>query len=370
MNIGLLTPGFSADSHDYAIPVMENLVRELGRCENVRVLALRYPHHRNPYRLNGASIFPLGAGQIKGWRRLALWRDALWTLRRLHNALPFDVLHALWADETGLVAAWAGRILGIPVVVNISGGELVYLRNIGYGLQRGVFSRWIVWQALKGASRVITGCRYTRNLISQADYSVPPDRLQSITMGIDPDVFFFQDRPRKPRHLVHVASMIPVKDQATLLRAVSRLGDVTLDMIGDGPERASLEILAGKLQIADRVRFLGRIHHRQLPDYYRQAELHVLSSQHEALGMVTLEAAACGVPTVSTEVGLLPDCPEIGITVPTNDDVALAAAIDELLVNHQKRNDLEQSAQEIVRSQFTIQHTADQLRELYQQLQS
>ena len=77
---------------------------------------------------------------------------------------PFDLLHAMWADETGLIAGWAGRRLGIPVVVSILGGELVGLRDIGYGLQRSRFSRWIVGQALSGADRVIVPSSYVRRL--------------------------------------------------------------------------------------------------------------------------------------------------------------------------------------------------------------
>ncbi len=142
MKIGLLLPGFSSRSDDWAIPVQQNLVRELTSHDDVRVIALRYPHHRTPYSLEGASIYPLGAGQVRGVGRLRLWWQALRLIRKLHRQQPFDVLHAMWADETGLVAAWAGRQLGIPVVVSILGGELVGFREITYGLQRSRFSRW------------------------------------------------------------------------------------------------------------------------------------------------------------------------------------------------------------------------------------
>ena len=108
MNIGILLPGFSSDEHDWAIPVQLNLVREMAREDDVRVLALRYPHRRDCYSVYGAMVYSLGVGQACGARRLALWWEALRTLRRLHREKPFDVLHAMWADETGLIAAWAG----------------------------------------------------------------------------------------------------------------------------------------------------------------------------------------------------------------------------------------------------------------------
>ncbi|MBZ0289382.1 MAG: glycosyltransferase family 4 protein, partial [Anaerolineae bacterium] len=172
--------------------------------------------------------------------------------------------------------------------------------------------------------------------------------------------------PSTQYRLSHVASLVGVKDQATLLRALARLdNNVTLDILGVGPQQSMIEALATNLGIRHRVRFIGAVHHLDLPRYYQNAALNILSSRHEGLGMVTLEAAACGVPTVSTNVGLLPDVPEMGICVPVGDDAALAEAIQALLANESRRVALAKSAYEAVRERFTIQHTAAQFRALY-----
>ena len=380
MNLGILLPGFSSDENDWAIPVQLNLVRELAKNDEVRVLALRYPHRRDTYSIFGAMVYSLGVGQARGLRRLVLWMDALLTLRRLHREKPFNVLNAMWADETGLIAAWAGRWLKIPVVVSIAGGELARLDDIGYGLQRGAFSRWIVGQALHGADRIIAACSYAQKLIPAARYNIPAEKIRTITLGVDTNVFHPALLPlsvhgeglgRGSGHLIHVASLVAVKDQAMLLRALARLGnDITLEILGVGPERAALESLAAQLGIAQRVNFVGAVHYLDLPAHYQNAALNILSSRHEGLGMVTLEAAACGVPTVSTNVGLLPDVPEMGICVPVGDDLALADAIRALLADDSRREALAQSAYDTVRERFTIQHTAAQFRALYHELNS
>src|SRR3712207_683551 len=105
MNLGILLPGFSSDESDWAIPVQLNLVREMAKTDHVRVLALRYPHRRDSYTVFGARVHSIGVGQVRGFRRLLLWWEALRTLRKLHTEKPFDVLHAMWGDETGLIAA-------------------------------------------------------------------------------------------------------------------------------------------------------------------------------------------------------------------------------------------------------------------------
>ncbi|MCA0453506.1 MAG: glycosyltransferase [Chloroflexi bacterium] len=369
MRVGILLPGFSSSENDWAIPVQLNLVREMAKQDDVRVLALRYPHHRDRYTVHGAEVCSLGVGQVRGLRRLALWVDTLLTLRRLHRDRPFDVLHAMWADETGLIATWAGRWLGVPVVVSIAGGELVGFDDINYGLQRSPFSRWIVGQALHGADRVAAACTYAARLIPQAGYQLSPDKTRIITLGMDTTVFRPSERPISSKKLIHAASLVPVKDQATLLRALARLDEsITLDIIGTGPQEPHLRSLAAELGISQRVRFVGAVPHLETPAYYQQAALNILCSRHEGLGMVTLEAAACGIPTVGTTVGLLPDHPALGISVTVGDDAALASAVQLLLDDEQKRAALGAAARNLVEEHFTIQETVRQFRALYAEL--
>ncbi|MBA3871377.1 MAG: glycosyltransferase family 4 protein [Anaerolineae bacterium] len=371
MRVGIILPGFSSDEQDWAIPVQLNLVSEMASHDDVRVLALRYPHRRDQYKVYGATVYSLGVGQVRGLGRLKLWWDALFILRRLHREKPFDVLHAMWADETGLIAAWAGRWLGIPVVVSIAGGELVGFDDLDYGLQRGAFSRWIVGQALGGADCVVVACSYARQLISSAGYRISPDKIQTITLGVDTNIFCLptSNHPPTETQLIHAASLVGIKDQTTLLRALPHLdANITLDIIGTGPEEQPLKKLSDELGIRQRVRFLGAIGHLDLPVYYQQAALNVLCSRHEGLGMVTLEAAACGIPTVGSAVGLLPDHSELGISVPVGDEVVLANAINRLIRDRERRLALGQTARKLVDQRFTIAETVRQFRTLYAKL--
>ncbi len=367
MKIGMLLPGFSAHADDWAIPVQQNLARQLAVSDDVRIIALRYPHRRDRYDIDETTVHALGAAQGRGLARLKLWWDALRLIERLHSETPFDVLHAMWADETGLIAAWAGRRLGVPVVVSILGGELVGLTDIGYGLQRGALSRWIVRQALHGADRLIVPSRYVRRLLDSD--AVPAARVATITLGVDAARFRPAAVPADPYRLIHVASLIPVKDQALLLQAFARLDRrATLDMIGDGSERRKLEALAGELGIAARVRFAGAVAHTDLPTYYQGAALHILTSRHETIALATLEAAACGVPTVSTNVGIVPDYPALGVAVEGRDPGALAATLQALLDDPARRETLARSARAAAAGELSIETTAEKLRALYSEL--
>ncbi len=371
-----LLPGFSSHQDDWAIPVQQNLARLLSTRLDLTILALRYPHRRDCYLFGGATVYSLGAGQVRGFRRIKLWWEAILLIEKLHRAQPFDLLHAMWADETGLIAAWAGRRLGIPVVVSILGGELIGFNDIHYGLQRSRFSRWIVGQALNGADRIIVPSEYVRRLIPPAGYIIPDAKIVKITLGADAKRFTPADASVNSYHLIHVASLVPVKNQVLLLRAFAQLDQyATLDIVGTGTEQPKLEALARELGIADRVRFVGAVAHPDLPSYYRQAAIHVLTSRHETIALTTLEAAACGVPTVSTDVGIVPDYPELGLTETggatdgqSGSADGLAQMIQALIDSPDRRSDLSRSARRIAEGELSIEATAEQLIDLYQEL--
>ncbi len=361
MNVGILLPGFSASEDDWAIPVQQTLVREMSKRIDLRVIATRYPHTKMPYSIYDATVYPLGAGAwARKWARLRLWWDTLRLIEKLHTQRPFDVLHAMWADETGLLATWAGKRLNIPVVVSIAGGELVGFEDINYGLQRSRFSRWTVRQALEGASTVIVACDYVHDLLEYHALDIIPEKIHKISLGVDTNLFTPSPTTAHAKHLIHVASLIGVKDQITLLRAFAKLDDdTTLTIIGEGKDQPILERLTRTLGIMPRVTFVGSVPHLALPSYYQRAQINLLTSRHEGLGMVTLEAGACAVPTISTRVGLVPDEPALGLTVPIGDTESLAQTIRDLLNNPVHLRTLSHSAHTSVNTKFTIQHAVN-----------
>jgi glycosyltransferase involved in cell wall biosynthesis len=376
MNIGLIMPGFSTSEEDWCIPAVLNLVRELARDNEVHVFALRYPHHRRTYPVYGATVHTFGGAATGGVGRISLLGRALMSVVRHNRHRPFDVLHGLWADEPGFLAVIASRWLGISAVVSLLGGELVGLPDIGYGGQLSRINRWLIRIALRGATRVTAGSASLRRLVQPL---VSSDRLLLMPLGVDTRLFHSGDRPANPTplaegeiKLLHVASLVPVKDQATLLRALSRIvvrmPGVHLHVVGEGPLRLDLESLAESLGVATHVTFHGTVRHDCLPAYYRAADLCVLSSRYESQGMVILEAAACACPTVGTAVGLLPDLMPATQMVPVGDAYALAEVLLRTLADRQALIAMGQASLEAVKAGYTLDQTMDELSALYAEL--
>ena len=347
MNIGILIPGFSASETDWSIPVYQNFIRELARDHFVRVFPLRYPFTREPYEVFGAEVFPFDGGSSTAG--LGRWR-LLWNVDQVvkenHQIVPFDVLHAIWADETGYVANRIGRQLDIPTVVSVAGGELVGLHEINYGLQLGVVTSWLVQQAIKHATMIVAPSAYAASLVNQ--YAAHQglrlgERLRQVPLGVDTSLFKLPSEETRRREFVHVASLTPVKRQDLLLELLAKMPGAHLEIVGDGSLREYLGNLADELGVMERVTFRGAIPHPQLAAYYQSAQWLLMTSQHEAFCMAAVEAAACGVGVIGTAVGVLP---EIGAVAPFGDMQSLLAQV--VARRHIRRgNTIEEQRQKI-----------------------
>jgi glycosyltransferase involved in cell wall biosynthesis len=369
MRVGLVVPGFSADADDWCIPALRHLARALATRDDVRVIAVRYPYRAARYAVEGADVIAVGGAERRGAATLGLWRTTLKALRAEHRRRAFDVLHAFWATESGLLTAIAGKLLRIPTVVSLAGGELVALPAIGYGDQRVAWERLKIRASLRLAAAVSAG---SHHLLALAGRHVPRERLHRAPLGVDFGLFtpaangagpVAADGPR----LVHVGTLTHVKDQATLLRGFSivrqRLPNATLAIVGDGPLRDDLERQARQLGVARAVHFHGNLDHAALPEVYRAASTFVLSSRHEAQGMVAIEAAGCGLPVVGTCVGVVPElAASSDAVVPVGAADALA---DALLATCADPRGRAQSVHERTQAEFGLEPCVTRFRTLY-----
>ncbi len=374
MRIGLVVPGFSAGPTDWCIPALRNLVRQLAGYADLdlHVFALRYPHQPARYGLFGAHVTALGGGDARGGGSARLWRMTASALVAEHRDRPFDVLHAFWAGEPGFVTALTGRVLRIPTVVSLAGGEMARLPDIGYGGLLRRAERMKTRLALRLARAVTAGSALTLASARQWLGSRHPRRMRRIPLGVDLAMFAPVD-PRtadgSPR-LLQVGSLSRVKDQPTLLFAAALLHQrgytFQVEIAGSGPLQGELRSLAARLDLDPIVRWCGEIVHDRLPSEYQRSQVFVLSSRHEAQSMVALEAAACGLPVVGTRVGVLPELAPCAARVASvGDSAGLADAIGGLLDDEPTRIRSGQVARESAVAEYGLKLCATRFHDLY-----
>ena len=167
----------------------------------------------------------------------------------------------------------------------------------------------------------------------------------------------------------HAFKGIPV-----LLKAMTYLPqDVHALLVGDGPQRRLFEARAKELGIADRVHFAGRVPQEKLPDAYRSMSVLAFPSTGaaEAFGLVAVEAMACGVPVVASNLPGVRSVVADGVTgllPPPFDANALADALLRILDNTSLRQGMSRAARERVISRYSWDKHVGGLMEVYEAL--
>ena len=167
------------------------------------------------------------------------------------------------------------------------------------------FKRRSIAFAAKKSDRLVVAYPSTKLEVVER-FGIDPDKVVVIPYGIDHHRF--APGPVKkgsPRRVFFLGEAVRAKGADTVLRAFKllreRTPDVELKMGSRGRELEDLKRLAAELGIMDRTEFLGRIPDDELPNHYREADVFVFPSRH-GFGLPTIEAMACGIPTVSGKI--------------------------------------------------------------------
>ncbi len=246
---------------------------------------------------------------------------------------------------TMLAAAKFARRQGLPYYL-MSEVYLAQPRSFWRRIVKTPVVRWVVRNA---RGWLPTGSLAEEYLVH---YGAQPDRVCRVPNTPDLDSIRSRSEALLPHRgnlrkrlgwpeapvILFVGRLLALKQVDTLIRACAKVFQTTpghLVIAGDGPQRVSLERLATETRIGQRVAFCGFQPPEKLIELYTAADLFVLPSSDETWGVVVLEALACGLPVVVSDmVGCHPDVvvsKEIGDVVPACDVQALASAIDRRL---------------------------------------
>lgn len=280
---------------------------------------------------------------------------------RARRSFEPDVIHAHWWFPNGVVGTWLGSLAEIPVVTTLHGTDVRLARTVG--VAKPLFNH-----VLKHSAAVTTVSRWLQ------------EETESLAPGNDPIVapmpvateLFSPDGARDDSRLLFVGRLTAQKGVEHLLRAVAAMkARPEIDIVGEGPNRAALERLAGELGISPRVRWLGQLSQPELPALYQRAAAVIVPSVDEGLGLVAVEALLCEAPVVAFESGGLRDViqhEKTGLLVPPGDHVALAGALDDLLARNGRGTDLGRAGRLYALSTFAPESAARRYSGIYRQV--
>lgn len=290
---------------------------------------------------------------------------------RMARSGEFDVVHAFWPLPQGVLGLAAKRAGGIPLVSTFFGVELTWMDR------QFPFLAPMLRRIVRGSDAVTAISTYTAERLQRV---APGVRTEVIPFGaaVDAAPSLPPPRPAGARpELLFMGRLVERKGVHLLLEALALLPPESrplLHVVGDGPERARLQALAGELRLEEHVVFHGFVSAEEKAERLTGCDAFVLPAvidskgDTEGLGVVLLEAMTYGKPVIASAAGGIVDIVRDGrngFLVPPGDAGALAGAIRACVENPARARGLGAQGRIDVEEGFSWDVIADRLAALY-----
>jgi len=290
------------------------------------------------------------------------------------------VIHSHWIIPSGLIGGIASKIFKTSHITTAHAGDVFTIRNSKI---LGIIGSFV----LKNSDEITANSKYTKNVITAIENELKCN-VKIIPMGVDTSRFN-PDKASDLRNvfeaeylILSVGRLVDKKGIKYLIMAMEDVikvfSNAKLIIGGSGPEKEKLENLSASLGLKDNVFFVGFIENSDLPKYYASSDIFVLPSietkggDTEGLGVVLLEAMACGTSVIGSDIGGIIDIIKNGetgfLTQPENPD-DIAEKIIELLSNRKMGQMVSGTGLGTVQEKFSWDVVTKQFVKIYEGLE-
>lgn len=275
--------------------------------DGVHVVRFRYAPARWETLVNDGGI----VGNLRGhaWKWLLLpgfLISMAWRTQRLLRRAQFDVVHAHWLLPQGLIVALPGLRRGNrpQFLVTSHGGDL-------FGFRAAPF-RWLKLFVVRRAAAVTVVSEAMRAELVRI--GADATKISVLPMGVDLKSLFVPDPgvERSRNEILFVGRLVEKKGLRVLIDAMPMIlashPSAQLTIVGFGPEEDERRKQVDCLGLGDKVSFIGAVSQQRLPQFFRRAAVFVApfvqaaSGDQEGLGLVSVEAAGCGCPVITSDL--------------------------------------------------------------------
>jgi glycosyltransferase involved in cell wall biosynthesis len=337
----------------------------------------RYKRQRDPHDAGGFEIHlatflrPPGAW-FQPYQRLTIYYGTRATIRRLHVAKAFDVLYAQDLSSDVQAGTRIAHDLGIACVGMAIGGDLNQCANGSRAYRREIA------RSLEACDAVVCNSEALAEKVSELTQG--RQSAVAITRGVDVQRFCPVGSParlalRRRLHLpenglliIYAGYLERNKGVFELVEAFHRIAkshpDAHLILVGEGSDHQELVRLAAGREAEERMHFLGHVDHDRMPSLFQACDIAAMTSWAEGMPNAVVEAIACGLPTVATRVGGIPQAVRhecSGLLVPPQDIEAIAEALGRLLRDLSQRERFGREARRIGVTEFDARENSRRL---------
>lgn len=276
--------------------------------------SLRFQHE-----LEGFNVirfpYPSGDKQLLSFKKIPYFKMIIFLLSGFLSTLKTikhykcDIIHAHWVVPTGLIATIAGIILNIPVIIHARGTDIHTYAS------KGLIFHIIIRLTLKYAQHIIATSHEIKQIMIN-NFDISPSKIDIIPTGIDTKLFIPKSKnsytlnQKEKINLIYIGGLYPAKGINDLLKTVNLLfkdnQKLSLTLIGDGPMKTSIEQWIIKHKYKDRIILKGAVSHTKIPKILQKADIFILPSLKEGTPNSLLEAMACKIPSIASNVGDIP----------------------------------------------------------------
>ena len=264
------------------------------------------------------------------------WRFAAKLIKQsISKKAKYDAIIAWSGVPAGFIAMTLSFIFRIPYIVLLRGADVPFYDKRWAKLDKFVF-RFLSPYIWKNSLLTIANSQSLRELAYKTSRK---KKIDLIYNGIDLERYTNKsDIKISPKQIIAVGRLSKIKGFDLLIQAVAGLKmPCQLVIAGDGPEKENLENLAKMLGIEKKVIFTGRLEKQQLIHFYQESSIFCMSSYNEGMSNAMLEAIACGLPIVTTNIGGAVELVKgNGVIVPCGDSFAIQEALETLLDNPER----------------------------------
>ena len=296
------------------------------------------------------------------------------------KTMNFGLLHAHFGTDAVRVAGVA-EDLNIPLVVTLHGTDINVYREIwesgAMGKRHVNYPNELLEIALNDRVHFVAVSYALKN--RAIEFGIPSEKVTVCYIGVDTERFTAHRQTAENRDILFVGRMIENKGVKILINAFAKVHSIIpqakLLLIGDGPEMQSCMQLAQSLMLP--VVFLGKLPANKVAEYLNQSRVFCLpsytieSGASEGLGMVILEAQACGIPVVTSARGGATEAivdGKTGFAFPEKDEEKLSQYLVKLLQDDLLVERMSINAVAHVRQKFDINRCVEQLECIYDSL--
>tara|TARA_Y100000590_G_scaffold280684_1_gene315341 strand:+ start:1360 stop:2445 length:1086 start_codon:yes stop_codon:yes gene_type:complete len=286
--------------------------------------------------------------------------QAIPLLKKTINEFEPTIVHAHYASSYGILG-YLSRFR--PFILSVWGSDIYYFPY------KNKFYKWLLKLVIKNSDKVCSTSIAMKQIIEK-EYN----RLDVEVISFGVDIDFFKPGSNCQKFNVGTIKSIENYNGIDCLIDAAKLviedynKNIYFQIVGEGSLKKEMEQKAKDLKIEDKIKFVGFVDHKKVLKYYNNLSIFIAVSKRESFGVSILEAASCGIPSITSNIGGLTEVNidnETGVVINPDDPKKLAESIVKLYEQKELRLKLGKNARKRVEKNFNWKDNVSQMIKVY-----